>query len=318
MSTMTTAPGASPYDARPPLSRRTAFVLLAAVIVIWGVNWPVLKVGLDTIPPFTFAALRVVLGAITMFAVLATRRELVWPKRSDVSLLVSVGLGQVGAFLVFINLGLLYVPAGRSAILAYTTPLWVVPGAIVLLGERFGLRTAAGCLLGLIGVAALFNPWDFDWRDSRALLGNGYLLIAAFVWAAAILHVKAHRWETSPLALTPWQLLTAAVPLVALALTLEPNTSIPLDGTTLWVLAFNGPIASAFAIWAWISVNRTLPAITSALGSLGVPVVGLVISVLTLGEQIDAATVGGLVSIVFGLILVGLGDSERKKTPERA
>src|SRR5690242_15356870 len=135
---MTTAPDASPTDARPPLSRRTAFVLLAAVIVIWGVNWPVLKVGLDTIPPFTFAALRVVLGAITMFAVLAARRELVWPKRSDVSLLVSVGLGQVGAFLVFINLGLLYVPAGRSAILAYTTPLWVVPGAIVLLGERFG------------------------------------------------------------------------------------------------------------------------------------------------------------------------------------
>lgn len=315
---MAESPGPSPAASRPPLSRRSAFVLLALVIAIWGVNWPVIKVGLESIPPFTFAALRVVLGAITMFAVLAVRGELAWPKRSDASLLISVGLGQIGAFLVFINLGLQYVPAGRSAILAYTTPIWVVPGAVVLLGERLGARTAAGCLLGLVGIGALFNPWDFDWRSSDALLGNAYLLLAALAWAAAILHVKAHQWETAPLALTPWQLLAAAVPLVALALAFEPDASVPLDRTTLWVLAFNGPLATAFAIWAWLSVNRTLPAITSALGSLGVPVVGLGISVLTLGEQIDVATITGLIAIACGLILVGLGDSGSRKTAEKA
>jgi drug/metabolite transporter (DMT)-like permease len=300
---MTTA---KPAGAHPALSRRTAFGLLAFVIVIWGSNWPVMKIGLDVMPPFTFAALRIILGAVTLFAVLAWREGIAFPRRHDIPVLLSVGLGQIGAFLVFVNLALQHVPAGRSAILSYTTPIWVVPAAVLLLHERMGRRTAIGLALGLLGIAALFNPWEFDWSDRATLVGNAYLLLAALAWAATILHVKVHRWTSSPLALAPWQLVVAAVPIGLLALVFEHGDWQPFGRTAILVLAFNGPISTAFAVWAWISVNRALPAITSSLGSLGVPAVGLIVSVIALGETLDVATVAGLAFIAGGLVLVSL------------
>lgn len=309
MTTATPKPGAN-----PALSRRTAFGLLAFVILIWGINWPVMKVGLEVLPPFTFAAMRIVLGAMTLFAVLSWRGGISLPKRHDVPVLLSVGLGQIGAFLGFVNLALQHVPAGRSAILSYTTPIWVVPAAVILLHERMGTRTVIGLALGFLGIAALFNPWEFDWSNRDTLIGNGYLLLAAFAWAASMLHVKMHRWTSSPLELAPWQLVVAGVPLGILALVFEHGDWQPLDGTTLWVLAFNGPISTAFAVWAWITVNRALPAITSSLGSLGVPAVGLIASVVALGERFDVATVAGLAFIVGGLILVSL---DTPPSPER-
>ena len=76
-------------------------------------------------------------------------------------------------------------------------------------------------------------------------------------------------------------------------------------------LAYNGPLSTALAVWAWLTVNRTLPAITSSLGSLGVPVVGLVASVVALGEPLDVASVTGLVFIVAGVALASLEPSTR-------
>lgn len=303
-------PDASP-DATLP--RSTAVMLLIFVILIWGINWPVMKVGLRTMAPFTFSTIRIALGAATLFLVLAVRGGIKWPTRHDVPVLLSVGLGQIGAFLAFITLALEYVDAGRSAILSYTTPIWVVPAAVILLHERLGKLSAGGLMLGLIGIAALFNPWDFDWSDRDALIGNGYLLLAAFAWAGALLHVKIHRWHSSALELAPWQLVIAAIPLAVLALVFERDAWQPLNETTILVLAYNGPLSTAFAVWAWLSVNRALPAITLSLASLGVPVVGLIASILTLGERLDVASVAGLVLISGGLVLVSMDSSATVK-----
>src|SRR3546814_12856468 len=109
------------------------------------------------------------------------------------------------------------VGAGRSAVLAYTTPLWVTPAAIVLLGERPTAFKLLGLALGFAGVAVLFNPLGFDWADPQVLLGNGMLLAAALAWSVAILHIRAHTWDSSPLQLAPWQMLLAVPPLAILS-----------------------------------------------------------------------------------------------------
>jgi drug/metabolite transporter (DMT)-like permease len=295
------------------LSRSTAVLLLVFVILVWGINWPVMKFGLHMMPPFTFSAIRVTLGALTMFLVLALRGGIKLPSRHDMPIVLSVGLGQIAAFLAFITLALQHVDAGRSAILSYTTPIWVVPAAIIFLRERLGRLTACGLALGLLGIAALFNPWEFDWSDRTGLIGNGYLLLAAIAWAFALLHVKIHQWHSSALALTPWQLSVAALPLAALALIFERDAWQPIDHATALVLAYNGPLSTAFAVWAWLSVNRALPAITSSLASLGVPVVGLIASVLTLGEHLEVASIAGLALISGGLVLVSLDTSATVK-----
>jgi len=290
-----------------------AYLLLAVVIVLWGANWPVMKVGLDSIPPLWFAVARLVLGAVALFLVLATTRRLVLPSRHDLPILLSVGVLQMGGFLILINLGLERVPAGRSAVLAYTTPLWVAPGAVLLLQERLGRFEAIGLGLGLAGIALLFNPAEFPWADRRAVIGNLLLMLAALSWACAILHARAHRWRASPLQLAPWQMLIAIPPVLVLALALEDWGRIRWTGELMLVLAYNGPIATAFCYWAAVTVTRALPAVSTSLGFLGVPVTGVLFAAATLGEPLGAGLMGGLLLIIGGLALVNTADLRRAR-----
>lgn len=285
--------------------KRSAPVLLASIVVVWGANWPLLKMALDHCPPLWFAVLRLLLGLASLVAVLAPLGRLKMPARQDWPLVLSVGLLQMAAFGALINMGLMFVPAGRSSILAYTTPLWVAPGAVLVLGERLDKARLAGLGLGLAGIAVLFNPLGFVWSDRGALLGNALLLTAALAWAAAILHVRRHRWTGSPLDLAPWQMLVALPPLAALAWAMEgPPWA---DGSTafLWLAAYNGPLATAFAFWAATTVTRMLPAITVSLAFLCVPVAGLLFSAWWLGEPLTATNLAGLGLICAGVAAVG-------------
>jgi drug/metabolite transporter (DMT)-like permease len=290
------------------VSSRSAWGLLALVILLWGANWPVMKLGLQDMPPLTFAAARMVLGALCLFAVNGACGRLNLPDRHDLPIVLSVGLLQMAVFLVLVNIALLYVPAGRSAILAYTTALWVVPGAALLLGERLTRGRLAGLILGMAGVAVMFNPAAFDWHDRGTLIGNGLLLLAAAAWAAPIIHVRGHRWHASPLQLAPWQFTTGALVLVPLALLFEGDRPIHWTTSLSAVLFYNGPIATAFCFWAIVTVNRALPAITTSLGTLGVPVAGVLFSALWLGEALTWTNLAGLVLIGAGMAVLALSD----------
>lgn len=300
----------SPMSETRPVRPAAAVVLLGLVILLWGANWPVMKLGVQAMPPLSFAASRLVLGAVVLFAVAGALGQLRLPSRHDLPIVIWVGLFQMAGFLICVSIALQYVPAGRSAILAYTTPLWVVPLALLFLGERLNRWKAAGLVLGLAGIAVLFNPAAFDWRDGGVLLGNGLLMLAALLWAVNMVQVRGHRWEGTPLSLGPWQLLTGA--LVLLPVAVWADWGKPVDwGTELaLVIAYNGPIATAFCFWAMVTVNRALPAITMSLGTLGTPVVGVLTSALALGEPVTGTNLGGLALIGAGLALVAL--AERK------
>lgn len=304
---MTSGPAASP---RPPAL--LAYLLFGAVILLWGTNWPIMKVGLTMIPPFWFALARVGLGCMALFAVLAAVGGLRLPRRSDLPVVFSVGCLQIAAFLLIINLAVPAVGAGRSAILAYTTPLWVVPGALLLLGERLRPLKLAGLILGLLGVAILFNPTALDWGDPAQLQGNALLMLASLSWAIAILHVRSRLWQGSPLELAPWQLLVAVPPLLLGALLFEGDWRPEMRGDLALILLHNGVLATGFCYWGAFTVMRALPAISASLGFLGVPVVGVTSSVLALGEPLTASVAGGLLAILAGLTLVNLSDLRRR------
>ncbi|QEX19193.1 membrane protein [Hypericibacter terrae] len=291
--------------ASEPGDRRGAFLLLGAIILVWGINWPVMKVGLGSIPPFWFGGLRLLLGSISLFLVAAFRGRLTLPALADWPVVATVGLVQMAGFLALVNIALLHVPAGRSAVLCYTTPLWVAPGAALFLGETLSRRKLAGLALGLAGLLILFEPGSFDWSNRPLLLGNAFLLGAALLWALTILHIRGHRWHGSALDLAPWQQLTGALPLLAVAFLVEGGPdAIDWKWSTLLVLAYNGPIASGFAYWAAVAVTRRLPALTSSLAFLAVPVMGLTASAVALGEHPQPALLLGFLLILIGLVLV--------------
>jgi drug/metabolite transporter (DMT)-like permease len=295
------------------VSQRRAYLLLAAVIVAWGINWPVMKVGLLYIPPLWFAAARVLLGCACMFALLTVMGRLRLPERRDLPVVISVGAVQIAVTLALIHFSLQFVDAGRSVILAYTSPLWVTPLAVMLLDERLSTAKVAGLVLGLGGVAVLFNPLSFDFADRPALIGNGLLLLTSMTWARVIIYIRGYRWQVSPLVLMPWQMLLGGVILSGLALWFEGGEPVRWTPTLIAVLAYNGPVASAFCFWAYVTIARALPAISTSLGSLGVPVAGMLSAAVFLGEALSATNVGGLALIPLGVVLVTATDVGKRK-----
>lgn len=290
------------------VSHRTAVLLLVMVTLFWGANWPVTTFGLRYIPPLSLAAARVALGATVLFLFNAATGNLHLPRRNDWPIVLGVGLLQMTGYLALVTIALQVVPPGRSAILAYTTSLWVVPGAVLLLGERLSPLKLTGFLLGLVGVGVMFNPLGFNWSEPHVLVGNGLLLLAALLWATLILQIRHHRWEASPLELAPWQLSVAAVILLPLAVVLDHGHSIDWSRSLDLVLAYNGLVATAFSFWAITTVSRALPAITTSLGTLGVPVASVVFAAIFLGERITLTNMLGLAFIAGGLASVSMAD----------
>jgi drug/metabolite transporter (DMT)-like permease len=290
------------------LRSHEAILLLGAVAVGWGTAWPVIKAILQDVPPLWTLLLRSVVGTATLFTISIGRRSLTLPQRGDIAVVLNVSLLHMVAFAVLVSVALQFVPAGRSIVLGYTTPLWVSAGARIFLSEALTRARIAGIGLGLFGLAVLFNPFSFPWHDHAAVTGNLLVLLGSFCWAASILHVRAHRWVSSPFELVPWQVLLATCTLAPLALLFEGVPRIEWSARLLALLVYGGTAGIALPYWAMQIVNKNLPAITTSLALLVVPVVGVACSALALGEPITAGLILAMLLIISGIV-VGMSDS---------
>lgn len=298
-------PVEEPASPHPPThTPRASMLLLVALALVWGVHWVVAKKGLEYMPPFTFAALRTGVGLAAVVATLALRGGLALPPRRDIPVVLSVGLGQVAAGTALMNVALMVVPAGRSSILVYTMPIWVVLMQVVFLRMQPLPTEVMGLLLGAAGIVALVNPASIDWSAPGELRGVLLLLLSAAIWGATSIHVRRHRWTSPPLALQPWQLLVAFVPLAAIAVVLEPAGEIRWEPATIGVLLYSGVLATAFAFWASQSITRSLGPLAATVGFLGVPVVGLAAGALLLGETLSIVDLLGFALTAGGILLV--------------
>jgi drug/metabolite transporter (DMT)-like permease len=286
-----------------PTTRAESLALLAFAIILFGTAWPAMKIGLAGATPIRFAAARAILGAGASFLLLTGIRQLRLPSRVDLPIILSVGLFQMTFFFALANLGLRYLPAGRSAVLAYTTALWLAPLALIV-GETVPRQRWLGVATGLLGIVVLADPLQQDWHAGGILLGHALLLLAALSWALAIFYARRHVWHLTPLQALPWQMLLAALLLTPAAALFEPEGHVELGGSVLAALLYLGIAAGPAGSWAATMVARALPILVSSLGFLGVPAFGLVISTLWMGEQITPALVGGTGLIGLGLVLV--------------
>jgi drug/metabolite transporter (DMT)-like permease len=289
------------------LRRREAIALLAAIAVAWGTSWPVIKAILQDLPPMWTTGLRSTIGTAILFTISAFRGTVALPQRGDVPVVLNIALLHMVAFSGLISVGLQFVPAGRSIVLGYTTPLWVTAGARLFLGETLTPSRMIGLVVGLSGLFFLFDPSTFDWSNHNAVVGNALVLLAALCWAASILHVRAHKWVSTPFQLVPWQALLATCILMLLALVLEGVPHIEWNARLVVLLLYGGAVGIALPYWAMQTVNRGLPAITTALGLLAVPIVGVACSSIALGEPLTFALLAATVLIIGG-IAIGLSD----------
>ena len=286
------------------------FFLFAFVIIAWGLNWTVTKIMVTDLTPWWTAALRFIAGTSVLFVIQVASRQFIIPKRGDYPVIVSVALLHMVVFTLCMAVGLQFVAVGRSAVLGYTTPLWVAPGAWLLLKEPIGRMRALGVVLGMTGLVVLLNPLALNWNDHQAVLGNGFLLLAALSWAASILYVCKHRWIATPFQLTFWQCLLATVITTIAALVFDGIPTVTWTPRLVWATLYSGILGTAFGFWAMTKINQVLPATLTSLGSLGVPVVGAVSSLLMLGEPIELPLIVAGTLILAGIALGVLGDKK--------
>jgi drug/metabolite transporter (DMT)-like permease len=278
-------------------------LFLIMVVLAWGLVWPVNKVLLESLSPLWLMAVRSAVAAVALFAIALARGRLARPPRADLPVLLSIALLHMVGFGVLGAWGLHLVPTGRSVVLAYTTPLWVIPGASLFLREPLTPRRLAGVALGLLGLLVLFNPLAFDWTSRPALLGNGAILLAALLWAASIVHIRGHAWRSTPFDLVPWEMLLATVIVVPLAFAVDGPAAVAWDGRLAALMLYAAIPGTALAYWATAMASKTLPAVTTSLGLLATPVVSTVVATLWLGEPLTLSLVAAIVLILGGITL---------------
>jgi drug/metabolite transporter (DMT)-like permease len=299
------------HDQAPVLRRPAVYVLAAATVTVLGLNWPIMSAGVDLVPPLWLAAFRMG-GAALVVAAAFTTRGIPRPKAADRPILWSVALARLALVTALVFSALEFVPPGRSSILVYTASLWTVPLAVAFLHERLTSLRVGGLVLGSAGVVLLVEPWSLDWSDGDLLVGLGMLLVAAIANASTTVHIRAHRWAGTPFELMPWQFAVAAVPIAILAAAIEGMPDIRWRAATVGVVAYQILLGSAFGFWGLLTISRSLPAITTNLTLMAVPVVGLASSIAIANERLTPAVAMSLVLILAGVGLGVLSDRRRR------
>ena len=298
----------SPSTASPPSpggpgpTRRTGRDLGAAALILlalsWGYNWVVMKIGLGYAQPFTFAALRTFLGALSLFLLLIVLRRSLRPQA--VGYTIVIGLLQTTGFVGLLMWALQSGGAGKTSVLTYTMPFWLLLLAWVFLGERLRGTQWVAVALALAGLVLVLSPWRLQGAFSSMLA-----LAGAASWAASAIVVKSlqKRQHVDLLSLTTWQMLFGSLPLVLIAV-LTAHGGPVWNPAFVWALAYNVLLGNALAWLLWLFALRRLSAGAAGLGTLATPVIGVAAAWIQLGERPGAAEAAGMALIIAALAVL--------------
>jgi len=280
-------------------SQKTAILALIVLVLIWGYNWVVMKVALRYSSSSDFAALRILLGLMSLAVVFISSRKPLLPRREVFGIFLT-GLLQTGGFYVFSTWALVSGGVGKTVVLNYAMPFWVLLLAWFALGERLRRIQCAGVAIALAGLLFILMPFRFTRGISSELLA----LLSGLSWAAGIVVAKRvqQRTELDLLSFTTWQMLFGSIPLFLCAF-LIPSPPIRWSTPFIATLVYSGILGGAVAWSLWFYALSRLPAGVASLGTLATPVVGVLAAWVQLGEAPTFLEAIGMVLIIGALVL---------------
>jgi len=272
------------------------FLALAFLSIVWGYNWVVMKEGLRFCDPFVFAALRVALAAAFLLPLLMWSGKQLRPRQIKGTILL-------GLFSTTLGLGLpMYAlvsgGAGKTAILLYTMPFWVILLAWPILGERIRGMEWLAVILAFAGLGLMV-----DFQAVGAKLWSSIIAVLAGIsWAGSAIVTRIMR--RSPkfelISVTTWQMIYGAVPLILLALLLPAP---PTQWTAAFIaaLTYNVVFTSVIGYLLWFYILERLPAGMATIGTLAAPVIAVTAAAVQLGELPAPREAAGIVLILMGI-----------------
>jgi drug/metabolite transporter (DMT)-like permease len=263
---------------------RRQLVLLALLTFFWGINWPILKLGVTGWPPLSFRALSMWLGLPVLWAATRLMKVPLRVPRADWRELSLLTLTNMLIWHVLAILSLQSLSSGRAAILGYTMPIFAALWGLALYGQRLSPRQALGVAAAACGVTLLL------WHEFGRLAGRPWgaigMLTAAAAWALGTQQLRRTRLAVPTLALVWWMSVVTTVVMSVLAVVFERgrwSAPTPAVWGAVW---FNAVMIFGFAQPAWLLLARALPPVASSLSVQMIPVLGVASGAWWLNESL--------------------------------
>lgn len=283
-------------------AKTVGYLLLLTTSIGWGMNWPVTKRLLAELPPLSMRGISGVIGAFLLACVAIVIGQSLRVPREQWPRLVLLSLLNVTSWMALMGLALTYLPASEAAVIAYTMPVWAATLAWPILGERMTWLRVVALAMALAGLIALMGGKGVS---ATAQTWPGILLAMWGAFNFALGTVFAKRW---PLTLAPvtsavWQVGIGCLPVALIGLVIETPHFGSL--TTLgWSLFFYSIVVQfCVAYLCWFAALERLPASVAAIGTLLVPVIGVLASAFALGEPLGTGQIAALVLTIAGVLL---------------
>ena len=291
---------------------------LGLLSIVWGYNWVVTKVALAYCGPITFATLRFVIAPLCLIPLMIRLRVPLVPSRRHALICLMLGIALAANFaatFIAVKLG----GAGKTAVLVYTMPFWVLVFARATLEERLTRMQNAAVLCALIGLCVLISPW----QRSGQMLPSALAVAAGMAWAITVVYVKhlQRKEPVSMMLLSLWQMIVAAAALILSTHTVVEEGPIIWNSALIAAVLFTGVIATGLGWMLFYFALRRLSAGMTGLGTLATPVIGVLAAWLQLGEIPSVLEAHGMMLIGLGLALLawdGLRGSAGLRAKARA
>ena len=270
---------------------------LAAIWLIWGLNWVVMKTANNYFPPILFVTWRFGTGALILLAV-AYWRKIPFPDKKFLPWIFLTGVFQLVLNNIAAQIGMQTISAGMAAVLNYTAPLWTAILAHFTLNERLTKIKCVGIFLAILGLYVLMGLQGVD------NLGAAFIIIlGAVAMAFSNIIVKLKLSKNNMVQLTTWQMVFGALVLVGYS-SIFPQGEINWCLSAVLCVIYNGALASALAFFLWNYVLTHIEASSAAIATLVAPIVGVLGGVFILGEPFTAQIVLGMALIFAGILIV--------------
>lgn len=283
------------------LSRRD-WLLLGFLTVCWGINWPIMKVGVQNFPPLTFRAIGMLLGLVPVCIAARLQGESLFLPRQLVLPVLRLSIPNMLIWNALILYGIRLLSSGRAAILGYTMPMWAVLAGLVFYGERLSPRAWFGILAAMAGAMLLLSS-EFGNMAGQPL-GSVLVLLAAAGWGYGTAMFKHARIRLSTISLTFWMMAMTGMILLAMAVVLERQHWRWPTGVEWAAILYNGIVIFGLVQVLWFRIARMLPPVASGLSVMMIPVLGVFSGALALGETPHWQDYGAMLLILAAMSAV--------------
>ncbi len=263
------------------LSRKD-WLLLVLLTLSWGLNWPIMKMGVRDFPPLTFRTVSMIGGLPALWLAARMQGASLAIPRGKACDVVRLAVPNMLIWHVFVILAVKMLSSGRAAILGYTMPVWAVLSARVFFGDRPGRNGWIGIACALGGALLLLSS-EFTTLAGNPL-GTVLALIAAAGWGYGTVTMKRSTLAMPTISLTFWMLALTTSAMALAATLFESNAWHLPDIDTIGAIVFNALVIFGFAHVVWFRLARTLPPVVSSLSVMMIPVLGVFSGAWLLGE----------------------------------